>query len=235
VEKDIDEESKLLLTTLTPDETKALVTAQIQFIEYNLPNMGASTTVLNGIIRNTESSESRGIKPSNTEQFSSAPVSESPQLENDDDCLYSTSLQKCDSKVGKCSNGNKMNNDGQCLPPTEKCENGAISDSDDKGGKCPSDKTPCKEGDIANDKENCVKKSFCDKNPNLHKCKDNNDNNNGNDKDSDDNNSNGRESSGDKTVIQSANAIASANATVVVNTVKGTDICSLEGITAATY
>ena len=38
-DKDIDEESKLLLTTLTPDETKALVSAQIQFIGYSLPDI----------------------------------------------------------------------------------------------------------------------------------------------------------------------------------------------------
>ena len=43
VDKDIDEESKQLLTTLTPDETKALVSAQIQFIGFNLENIPAST------------------------------------------------------------------------------------------------------------------------------------------------------------------------------------------------
>ena len=43
VDKDIDEESKQLLTTLTPDETKALVSAQIQFIGFNLENIPAIT------------------------------------------------------------------------------------------------------------------------------------------------------------------------------------------------
>jgi hypothetical protein len=87
-----------------------------------------------------------------------------------------------------------------------------------------------------NDNKNCSKKSFCEKNPNYHRCKYDNDNKNGYDKDSDDsNNENDSGSNGDKTVVQSASAIASANATVVVNTVNGTYICSLEGIADATH
>ena len=38
---------------------------------------------------------------------------------------------------------------------------------------------------------------------------------------------------GDETAIQSANAIASANATVAVNTLNGTYVCSLEGIASS--
>jgi hypothetical protein len=91
VEKDIDEESKLLLTTLTPDETKALVSAQIQYIGYNLPDMGPGTTVLSSTVRDTEPSESMGIKSLITEQFSSAPISEPPLLELDNECHYDLS------------------------------------------------------------------------------------------------------------------------------------------------
>jgi hypothetical protein len=69
VEKDIDEESKLLLTTLTPDETNALVSAQIQFIRYNLPNMGAGTTVPSSTVRDPEPAESMDIKSLLSEQF----------------------------------------------------------------------------------------------------------------------------------------------------------------------
>ena len=57
VDKDIDEESKQLLTTLTPDETKALVSAQIQFIGFNLENIPASTIVPSGTVGDTEPSQ----------------------------------------------------------------------------------------------------------------------------------------------------------------------------------
>jgi hypothetical protein len=167
VEKDIDEESKQLLTTLTLDETKALVSAQIQFIGYNLPDMEAGTTVPSGTVGDTEPSESMGVKSPITEQFSSASVSEASLLEIENDCHYDTSLPECASKGGKCSDGYDMNNEGQCLPPNDKCENGANSDGDDKGGKCLPDKTPCKKGYIMNDNKNCVKKSSCEKKSDL--------------------------------------------------------------------
>jgi hypothetical protein len=146
VEKDIDDESKLLLTKLTPDETKALVSAQIQFIGYSLPDMGAGTTVPSGTIRDIEPSESIGIKSSITEQFSSAPISEAPLLEIDNDCQYDTSLPKCASNGNKCSDGSEMGGDGQCLLTDDKCENGANSGGEDKGEKCPADKPACKKG-----------------------------------------------------------------------------------------
>ena len=57
VDKDIDEESKQLLTTLTPDETKALVSAQIQFIGFNLENIPASTIIPSGTVGDTEPSQ----------------------------------------------------------------------------------------------------------------------------------------------------------------------------------
>jgi hypothetical protein len=57
-DNDIDEGSKLLLTKLTPDETKALVSAQIQFIEYGLPDMQTGTTVPSGKVGDNESPQS---------------------------------------------------------------------------------------------------------------------------------------------------------------------------------
>ena len=146
VDKDIDEESKQLLTTLTPDETKALVSAQIQFIGFNLENIQASTRVPSGTVGDTEPSQPTG----------------------------------------------------DALP--------------------------------------ILGQHFCEKHPKDRECESKNDNKTGNGKNSDDNNSHRSEgSNADKIVIQSANPIASANATVHVNAVNGTYVCSLEGIADGTY
>ena len=193
VEKDLDGESKRLLTTLTPDETKALVNAQIQFIGYSLTNMQAGTAVPSGTVGDTEPPQSMDPETPIPQQLSTAPVT-----------IH------------------------------DKCENGANSDSDDNDGKCLPDNASCKKGYIMNDNKNCVKKSFCKKHPDDSKCKYKNDNKNGNGKDSDDDNSHdGGGTRGDETVIQGANANA-IDATVAVNTLNGTYVCSLEGIAAAT-
>jgi hypothetical protein len=192
-DKDIDEESKLLLTKLTPDETKALVSAQIQFIGYSLTDIRADTTVPSGTVGDTEPPQPIDTETPIPEQLSTSPVT-----------------------------------------THDKCENGANSDSADNDGICLPDNASCKKGYIMNDNNNCVKKSFCE-HPNDSKCKYKNDNKNGNGKDSDDDNSHdGGGTRGDEAVIQSANANAIVNATVAVNTLNGTYVCSLEGIAAAT-
>jgi hypothetical protein len=198
--------------------------------------LGAGPTVPTGAVKDNELSESVGIKSPITGQFSSAPISEGPTLDIENECRYDTSLSKCSTEGGNCSDGYRMTDDGQCLPPNDKCENRSDADGDVKGGKCPPNSSPCDKGYIVNDNKSCVKKSLCEKNPDYNKCKYSNDNKNGNDGDSDDNNSHYAGGSNvDKKVIQSANAIASANATVTVNTVNGTYVCLLEGIAAATH
>jgi hypothetical protein len=183
-----------LFTTLTPDETKALVNAQIQFIGYSLTNMQAGTAISSSTVVDTEPPRPMDTETPIPDQLSTASVT-----------------------------------------THDKCENGANSDSDNKGGKCLPDNAFCKKGHVMHDNSNCVKKSFCEEHPNDSKCKYKNDNKNGNGKDSEDSNSHdGEGTRGGGTVIQSANANANVNATAAVNTLNGTYVCSLEGIAAAT-
>ncbi|MGE5662363.1 MAG: hypothetical protein ACM3X1_08980, partial [Ignavibacteriales bacterium] len=234
-DNDIDEESKLLLTKLTTDETKALVSAQIQFIEYGLPDMQTGTTVPSGKVGDNEYPQSMGTESFITKQLSLPPTSGAPVSELDNNCHYDPSVPKCTSEGSKCSDEYGIKDDGQCLPTRDNCLIGANSNEDDKNGGCLQDMEPCKKWHTMNDNKNCAKKSFCEKHPNDNKCKYKNDNKNGNGKDSDDNNSHdGGGARGDEIVIQSAIANANVNATVAVNTLNGTYVCSREGITAAT-
>jgi hypothetical protein len=238
VGKDMDEESERLLTTLTPDETKALVSAQIQFIGLNLADMPTTATQPRSI---TESPtpppptlQPGGTTPLQAEIIPPAP-GPVPAPAHDNDCLSDPSLPKCASVGGECPDGFGMNDDEQCFPNHDKCPNGSHSHEDDESGRCIPDKTPCEDGYVMNDNKNCVNKSFCEKHPKASECKSKSDHKSGNDKESDGNNNRDNGGSNEHKTIQSAIASASANATVTVNTVNGTYVCQLEGIAAGTH
>jgi hypothetical protein len=241
VGNDINEESERLLISLTPDETKELVSAQIQFIGLNLADMPTSATQPRSITESTTpppappAPQPGGTTPLQTEIFPLAP-GPVPAPTPDNDCLDDPSLPKCASVDSECLSEFGMNDEEQCFPTHDKCPNGSHSHEDDESGRCIPDKTPCEDGYVMNDHKNCVNKSFCEKHPKASECKSKNDNKNGNDKKSDGNHNHDNDgSNGHYTVIQSASASASANATVIVNTVNGTYVCLLEGIAAGTH